>query len=166
LNAAVLRFQKVVTTGLEVVGREEELTALAGFLDGPPPPSILLIDGEAGIGKTTLWREGVAWGGQRGLRALACSPAESETQLPFAAAGDLLGAEAAPVLDSLPQPQRRALAAALLLEDVEGPAPEPRAVAVAFLGALRVLSQAGPLLVAVDDVQWLDGPSALLLEFA
>jgi ATP/maltotriose-dependent transcriptional regulator MalT len=156
----------VVTTGLEVVGREEELAALADFLDGPPPPRILLLDGEAGIGKTTLWREGVALGEQRGFRALTCSPAESETQLPFAAVGDLLGAQAASVLDSLPPPQRRALGAALLLEEVEGAPPDQTAIALAFLGTLRVLSEQERLLVAVDDVQWLDGPSALLLEFA
>jgi DNA-binding CsgD family transcriptional regulator len=156
----------VVATRVEVVGREDELSALAGFLEGPPPPRILLLEGEAGIGKTTLWREGVALGEQRALRSLACSPAKSETRMPFAAAGDLLGGLTENVSESLPTPQRRALAAALLLEEVEGPPPDPRAVALAFLGALRVLSQAERLLVAVDDVQWLDGPSAMLLEFA
>ena len=153
-------------TDEELIGREEELAALSDFLDGPPPPRIALLEGEAGIGKTTLWRRGIDLGERRGLRALTCSPAESEIQLSFAAAGDLLGGQAESVLGSLPTPQRRALAAALLLEDVEGPPPEPQAVAFAFVGALRVLAQTEPLLVAVDDVQWLDGPSAMLLEFA
>jgi DNA-binding CsgD family transcriptional regulator len=76
-----------------VVGREEELAALSDFLDGPPPPGILLLEGEAGIGKTTLWRQGIDLGERRGLRTLTCSPAESEIQLSFAAAGDLLGGE-------------------------------------------------------------------------
>jgi DNA-binding CsgD family transcriptional regulator len=156
----------MATIDERVVGRDDELAALADFVTGPPPPRILLLEGEAGIGKTTLWRQGVDLGERRGLRALTSSPAESEIQLSFAAAGDLLGAQAGSVLDSLPAPQRRALAAALLLEDVEGPPPEPQAVAFAFLGALRVLSQTERLLVAVDDVQWLDGPSAMLLEFA
>jgi ATP/maltotriose-dependent transcriptional regulator MalT len=156
----------MAATDERVVGRDDELDALADFLDGPPPLRILLLEGEAGIGKTTVWRRGIDLGRQRGLRTLTCSPAKSEIQLSFAAAGDLLGAQAETVLDSLPTPQRRALAAALLLEDVEGPPPEPQAVAFAFLGALRVLSQTERLLVAVDDVQWLDGPSALLLEFA
>jgi predicted ATPase len=140
-----------------VVGREEELATLSDFLDGPPPPGILLLEGEAGIGKTTLWRQGIDLGERRGLRMLTCSPAESEIQLSFAAAGDLLGGQAERVLDSLPTPQRQALAAALLLEDVEGPPPEPQAVAFAFLGALLALAQTERLLVAVDDVQWLDG---------
>ena len=47
-----------------------------------------------------------------------------------------------------------------------GPPPDQRAVALAFLGALRVLARAGPVAVAVDDIQWLDRSSAFVLEFA
>ena len=118
-----------------------------------------------GIGKTTLWRYGVELARREWL-VLACGPTEAESALAFAAAGDLLGPLAGEVVAALPSPQRRALAAALLLDDVEGAPVEPRAVAVAFLGALRELAQARPVLVAVDDIQWLDEPSARLLEFA
>ena len=48
----------------------------------------------------------------------------------------------------------------------QGAPPDRRAVAFAFLGALRALAREGPVVVAVDDVQWLDGPSAFMVEFA
>jgi DNA-binding CsgD family transcriptional regulator len=97
---------------------------------------------------------------------LACSPTEAESALAFTAAGDLLEPYATEVIRTLPPVQRQALAAALLLDEVEAPPAEPRAVAVAFLGALRGLARDRRVLVAVDDIQWLDAPSALLLEFA
>ena len=65
----------------------------------------------------------------------------------------------------LPSPQRRALAAALLLEEVEGSAPDERAIAFAVFQLLGERG-GGPLLVAVDDVQWLDAASASVLAFA
>ena len=150
----------------DVVGREEELAEIEAFLRSPGElPRVLLLEGEAGIGKTTLWRSGTA-AAQAAYRVLSCSPSESEIQLSFTAAGDLLGDVAEEALTALPPPQRRALAAALLLEDVSGPPPDQRAVALAFFGGLRALAAAGPIVVAVDDVQWLDRSSALLLEFA
>ena len=69
------------------------------------------------------------------------------------------------VLGSLPAPQRRALSRALLLDD-EGPPPDPHAIGVAVLNALRALAEREPLLVAVDDVQWLDPASAGALSYA
>ena len=63
-------------------------------------------------------------------------------------------------------PQRRALEIALLLDGPPGPAPDPRAVAFAFLTAVRALARGGPVVVAIDDIQWLDGPSASTVEFA
>ncbi len=153
-----------VRTALEIVGREQEVRVIDGFLrEGTP--RVLVLEGEAGIGKTTLWRCGVELA-EREWLTLACSPTEAESALSFAAAGDLLERYAAEVVGTLPPPQRRALAAALLLDEVGGAPAEPRAVAVAFLGALRELARARPVLVAVDDIQWLDAPSALLLEFA
>jgi DNA-binding CsgD family transcriptional regulator/DNA polymerase III delta prime subunit len=147
-----------------MVGREQEVRVIDGFLrDGTP--GVLLLEGEAGIGKTTLWRYGVELARGEWL-ALACSPTEAEAPLAFAAAGDLLGPYAGEVVGTLPPPQRRALVAALLLDEVRGAPPEPRAVAVAFLGALRGLARERPVLVAVYDIQWLDASSALLFEFA
>ncbi len=151
----------------DVVGREAEIAEIDAFLrNSDALPGVLLLEGEAGIGKTTLWRYGVAAASQTAYRVLSCSPAESEIQLSFTAAGDLLTEAAEEALAALPSPQRRALAAALLIEDASGPPPDQRAIALAFLGGLRALAAACPLVVAVDDVQWLDRSSALLLEFA
>jgi DNA-binding CsgD family transcriptional regulator len=148
----------------EIVGRDEELAAIDRFLTRPHP-SALLIEGDAGIGKTILWREGVRRAEARGCRALVASPIESERQLPYSALGDLLGDASAEVLDQLPTPQRRALGVALLLDEPEATPPDRRAVAVAVLRAIRLLAVGVTLLMAIDDVQWLDADSQSVLEF-
>ena len=126
----------------EIIGREDELAELKRFLDAVDRvPAAFLLEGEAGIGKTVLWTAGVELARARGLRVLTAIPATAETRLSFAALADLLGPELAEVLPSLPAPQRRALESALLLEDAEGPPPDQRAVAFAFLGAVRKRSR-------------------------
>ena len=150
----------------KTVGRDEELARLSAFLDRVGEgPAALLLDGEAGIGKTELWRAGVAEARRRGYEVLEARPAEAESRLSFAGLADLL----AGVLDeveALPAPRRRPLAVALLLEDASGPPPDPRAIAVALLEVLRAVARRGPLLVAVDDVQWLDPASSAAVGFA
>jgi DNA-binding CsgD family transcriptional regulator len=150
-----------------VVGRDVELAALSDFLvrirDGA---HALVLQGDAGMGKTTLWQAGVDEAEAAGLRVLRAEPAESETALSFSGLGDLLDPVLDEALEPLPAGQRSALARALVLEEVEGPPPDAHAVGVALLGALRTLSDARPLLVAVDDAQWLDGASAGALAYA
>jgi DNA-binding CsgD family transcriptional regulator len=159
--------REMSTVGAGVIGRDEEVAAIASFLSsvGDGPAGILLT-GEAGIGKTTLWEAGVEAGRERSFRVLVARPAEAEAKLSLAGVGDLLDPFLDNVLPLLPSPQRRALEVALLIVEAEGRAPDPRAVAVAFLGALRALARAGPVLLAVDDVQWLDAPSESVLRFA
>ena len=150
-----------------VIGREEELAALAAFLDDVPVgPAQLVLVGEAGVGKTTLWCAGADEARERGYRVLETRPAEAEARLAFAGLGDLLDPVLGEVLDPLPTPQRDALRVALLLERATGVPPEERAVAVAVLSALRNLAADRPTIVAVDDLQWLDSPSAAVLGFA
>jgi len=149
-----------------ILGREEELAAIARFFDDDRhEPCALLLEGEAGIGKTTLWREGVRLAEGRG-RVLASRASEAETKLSFMVLGDLL----APALDEglreMPPSQRRALEAALLLGGAARFRPDARAVALAVLGVLRALASDGPLTIAIDDVQWTDAPSARALTFA
>ena len=152
----------------ELVGREAEFDAIESFLsrresDGPPA---LVLEGEAGIGKTTLWREGLALADARSYRVLVARPASPEFEMPFAGLADLLGGSVDDVLPRLPEPQRQALATALLLVEPDGSPPRPHTIAAAVLSYLRELSRADPVLVAIDDVQWLDSSSRGALEFA
>ncbi|MGD0376052.1 MAG: ATP-binding protein [Streptosporangiaceae bacterium] len=150
-----------------VVGRERELATVAAFLDALPSwPAGLLLEGEAGIGKTTVWLAGVTGAAERSCIILSSRPAESEATLSFAALGDLMDGVIGQVLPQLPPPQRRALEVALLIADPVGSPPAQRAVCLAFLGVIRHLSASGPVLIAIDDLQWLDLPSAAALEFA
>ena len=150
-----------------VVGREAELASVRNFVTGiSDGASALVLEGEAGMGKTTLWRAGIEAAEADGLCILQAEPAESETALSLSGLGDLLD----PVLDEalapLPAGQRSALARALVLEEVEGPAPDAHAAGVALLSALRGLASTRDVLVAVDDVQWLDAASSAALAYA
>jgi DNA-binding CsgD family transcriptional regulator len=150
-----------------VIGRRDELDALERFLASVPAgPAGLFVEGAAGIGKTRLWHEALDSARRRGYRVLSARPGGAEVQLAFAGLADLLGDALDDVLPALPRPQRRALEIALLLEDVRGVPPDQRAVSAAFLGALRALAAERPLVVAVDDLQWLDAASAFVLAFA
>ena len=150
-----------------VIGREAEVAVLAAFLAAGQGCSsqALVLDGEAGIGKTTLFEAAVAEARAQGFAVFSCRPAGAEAAFSFAALADLLKPVLPEGLERLPLPQRRALSAALLLEEVEGSAPEARAIAFAVF-RLLVEHGGGPLLVAVDDVQWLDERSASVLAFA
>jgi hypothetical protein len=115
----------VAATLPDVVGRDEELATVVAFLESTEAlPAALLLEGEAGIGKTTLWRVGVEATRELSYRVLRASPGEKETTFAYSAVSDLLGDVLDEVLTTLPMPQRRALEVALLLRDSEGPPPE------------------------------------------
>jgi DNA-binding CsgD family transcriptional regulator len=149
-----------------LVGRDEELTAVAAFFEAERPPGVLLVEGEAGIGKTTLWEQALQEAGRRHYLTLSCRPSGTEAELSYSALGDLLEHVLDDVLPELPPPQRRALEAALLLQDPGEGRLDRRGVAVAFLTVLRRLEAAEPVAVAVDDLHWLDPETSSTLEFA
>jgi DNA-binding CsgD family transcriptional regulator len=150
-----------------LVGREAELTRLEQFLDAERPSArTLVLSGGAGFGKTALWEAGVASARRSGTTALVARPSEPETRLGFAALSDLLEAVDEDVFAALPGPQRHALEVALLRSEPSDRPPEARAIAAGFLGALRELASGEPVVVAVDDIQWLDAASAGALRFA
>jgi DNA-binding CsgD family transcriptional regulator len=151
---------------MEPVGRDRELETVSWFLDGLESTRILLLAGEAGIGKTTLWRATVERARRCGYRILACTAAMAETQLSFTGLRDLLGEAFDDVAGELPSPQRQALAVTLLREEPAGGPPDPGSVGVAFVAALRGLAARDRLLLAADDVQWLDAPSAGAIAYA
>ena len=149
-----------------LIGREPELAELDRFLGSGSAAPVLVFTGGPGIGKTALWEAGLCRAGERGIRVLAARPSEAEARHPFAALFDLLEGVGANELDTLPVPQRQALEAALLRAEPAAVAPEPFAISAGFLGALRRMAATGPLLCAVDDLQWLDAASAGVLAFA
>ncbi len=149
-----------------LVGRNEEVDSLVRLLDAPNElPAAAAIVGEAGIGKTALWLAVVEEASARGYLVLSCRASEAEVRFSFSGLKDLLGGLVAEVLPELPPPQRRALEVALALSDSGAPV-EERLVAFAFLNVLRRLAERTPLLLAVDDLQWLDAPSLALLRYA
>ncbi len=132
---------------------------------GPGRLAAAVIQGETGTGKTTLWREAVARARERGYRVLACRPAEPERTLPFAGLTDLFDGITDAEFGRLPGPQRHALDVALLRTTPDGAPPDPRAVNVAALGLVRSLAERRPVVLAVDDTQWLDPASAGVLDY-
>jgi DNA-binding CsgD family transcriptional regulator len=151
----------------DIVSREEELSSLRAFIDAVREgPAALVLEGEAGIGKSTLWVAGVDHARTRGFRVLSSRPAEAERGLAHVGLGDLFEDALDDVLPALPAPRRRALEAALLLEEPAAHTVDPRALGIATRSALQLLAEDEPLLVAIDDLQWLDASSADALAFA
>ncbi len=108
-------------------------------------PAALAVQGEAGAGKSTLWRAGIQAAAAAGHRLLRSEPSASETDLSFAGLSDLL-ADALPlVTDQIPGPQREALEIALLLRPAGAEPPAARAVGLAVLAALRGCLSYGPV---------------------
>ncbi|MGH3137700.1 MAG: ATP-binding protein, partial [Gaiellaceae bacterium] len=157
----------MTTSESEAVGRDPEFAVVHGFVDAVDRlPGLLVVEGEAGIGKTTLWRAGVNAARERGYRVLSTLPVQAESQLSYAGLADFLDPILEEVLAELPSPQRRALEVALLRRHPRGRAPDQTAIAFGFLWALRLAAREQPAIVAVDDLQWLDAPSAFVLDFA
>ena len=150
-----------------VIGRDGELDFVEGFLDeiGGGPTALVLL-GEPGIGKTILWQVGVDAARSRFECVLTCRAVEAEAALSFAGLSELFGDALVDVGDSLLPPRRRSLEVALLLaEPGEGP-PDQLAIVLAVHDLLGVLAERGPVLLAVDDAQWLDPASVGILEVA
>ena len=144
----------------QIIGREEELASVLSFVDEVPEGlSALVLEGEAGIGKSTLWLAGVEHARTRGLRVLSSRPAEAERGLAYVGLGDLFEDVLDEVLPALSLPRRRALEIALLLEEAADDEVDTRALGIATRSALQLLAEDGPLLVAIDDLQWFDAAS-------
>jgi DNA-binding CsgD family transcriptional regulator len=150
-----------------IVGREGELASLRGFVDGAhEAPAALVLEGDAGIGKSTLLLAGVEHAREQGMRVLASRPVEAERRLAHLGLADLFEPVLDEILPGLTAPRRRALEVALLLEEAPEEAIDPRALGTAARSALQLLAAEQPVLVAIDDLQWLDASSARALAFA
>ncbi len=134
-----------------LVGRADEVTALDAFVsDAVPEPRALLIDGEPGIGKTTLLRELLGIAQERGYAVPSCRPSRSELDLSYAGLVELLGGVAGDVLDALPAPQARVLKV-LLRREEPGAACAHASELVEALVGLGELAEAGLVLARFED---------------
>ena len=148
-----------------MIGRPDAAAAIARFMARVPTGRVgLIIEGDPGIGKTTVVRDSIREAHARGFQVLEARPAEAEADFSFAALSDLIGSQFDAVRDELPPPQREALEVALLLREAETPA-DPRTMAAALLTAVTRLSARDPLVIVIDDAQWLDAPSRRAIEW-
>jgi DNA-binding CsgD family transcriptional regulator len=149
------------------IGREFERAAVERLLDGGSARlTALVLEGEAGIGKTTVWRDAVHLARERGYAILTCRPSQAETTLAFASLADLLEPIDDLTIAKLPGPQGRALGVALLRAGPHALATQGRAVAAGVVSLMRELARSQPVLLGIDDVQWLDPSSSAALSFA
>src|SRR6266702_1680557 len=153
-----------------VIGRDAGLARLRALVDPVPQVSqVLLVTGEAGMGKTVLLADTAGRARRAGLRVLPVTGRESESRLAFAGLHQLLR-PVLPAVAGLPARQGRALSGALgLSADPGAPdpgAPDPLLTGVAVLTLLSDLSEHSPVLVVADDAHWLDRSSLDALAFA
>jgi DNA-binding CsgD family transcriptional regulator/tetratricopeptide (TPR) repeat protein len=144
-------------------GRERELRLVEEQLDGAGDRgSALLIQGEAGVGKTAILEAAKSLAAAREMPVLAATGVQSETNLPFAGLYELLR----PIVDRterLPGPQQDALRAAFGLANVASA--DLFLIALGALDLLSELASEHALLLAVDDAQWLDQSTISVLAF-
>src|SRR6476659_3955874 len=143
-------------------GRARERQALDGLLDRVRggESAVLVIRGEAGIGKTALMRYCARQAS--GCRLAQIDGVESEMELPLAALHQLCTPMLSS-LDALPKPQQRALRVAFGLAGE--PAPDRFVLGLAVLSLLAENAAERPLICLVDDAQWLDEASSQVLGF-
>jgi DNA-binding CsgD family transcriptional regulator len=152
----------VLWSGAQLIGRERERKALDRLLDSGRG-GVLVVYGEAGVGKTALLEYAAEAG--REFRIARTSGVEAEMELPFAAVQQLCS-PLFELMERLPQPQRDALGVAFgLIANPAHPTPDRFLVGLAVLGLLSEAAEERPLLCVVDDAQWLDRASARALAF-
>ena len=146
-----------------LLDRIDECASLDGLLASvrQGESAVLVVRGEAGIGKTALVR--YAAHQASGFTVMEVAGAEAEMELPFAGIHQLCVPSVLDKLDLLPPPQRDALAVAL--GRASGEVPERFLVGLALLGLLAAAAEQRPLLCLVEDAQWLDAASAMILGF-
>jgi DNA-binding NarL/FixJ family response regulator len=146
-----------------LLGRDQELEQLYGLIDRiAERGGALVVRGDAGIGKSALLEAAADRAREGHVRVVSAVGIQSEVSFAFAGLHQLL----LPFLDErdgLPDPQRRALEIAFGLGD--GDSPDPFLVGLAALGLLTSAEPTRPVLLLVDDAQWLDRPTSEVLGF-
>ena len=148
-----------------ILGRSRELQAMQAVLQrARDAPVALILDGEVGLGKTTLWRAAVEWASAAGFEVLTVTGAAAEMPLKWSGLAELLAGVDETALAGLSAHHRRALEA--VATGADGPGGDERMIATAFRAVIEQMCSRRPVLLAVDDAQWLDEASKLVLGFA
>ncbi len=145
-----------------LVGREELIERARAELDAAASVTLY---GPAGIGKSAVIRALVTDRARDGVLVLDAAPSRSESALPYVTLLDLLGPVWEGVRDALPPHLRQPLEVALLKSGAPDSVRDELAVRLAVLQVLRRLSAASPVLVVIDDIQWVDPSSLEVLAF-
>ncbi len=147
-----------------MVGRVDERRRIAHALARASElSSLVIVSGEAGIGKSALFGSSVEEARASAATVLVSRPARAEESFAYSALADLLDGVSGAALDALSAPARRALDFALRRAD--DPPPDFDAGAVAFAAAQLLATLAAPVVLAIDDVQWVDASSAAVVDF-
>ena len=143
-------------------GRSRERERLGRLLTGirSGRSGVLVVRGEAGIGKTALLEQLIEQAA--GCTVARATGVQADMELPFAGLQQLFGSMLGS-LERLPSRQREAVEVAFGLRS--GPAPDRFEVGLAMLGLLAEVAEQQPLVCVVDDAQWLDQASARTLAF-
>ncbi|WP_353369198.1 AAA family ATPase [Mycobacterium sp.] len=150
-----------------MVSRDVESRAVGEFLASVTSgPSALVVEGAAGIGKTTVWLAALERALVAGFRVLSTRATEAESVLAYTSLAALLDELDDAAFAELPAPQRLAIDRVLLRRSADGPVTDQRAVGAAFLSVVERLAEESSLLVAIDDLQWIDPPSRLIISAA
>jgi len=150
-----------------IIARDVELAAADRFLAAlERGPASLVYEGEAGIGKTTIWSEAIRQAEARAFRVLVARPARPERELSLATLADLLGGLDPSAFDALPEPQRLAITGVLEGEQPGERAIQPRLLGIALRTLLETLARERAVVLAIDDVQWTDPVSSSAIGFA
>ncbi|WP_433064912.1 helix-turn-helix transcriptional regulator [Dactylosporangium sp. CS-033363] len=146
-----------------MLGRDAELAVLRSVLDEVDRHgAAIALHGEVGIGKTTLVEEVRRTAAAAGFRVLTCSGVQSETRVGLAGLHQLLHVVVDRV-DALPEQQRAALRSAFGIG--ADATPDRLLLSVAVLGLLEEVAQDRPLLLVLEDVQWMDEPTVHMIGF-
>lgn len=129
-------------------------------------PCALVIEGAAGIGKSTFWLAAVQQARDHGFRVLSARPTSAATVSAYAVVADLLTGVDPTTWANLPKPQRLAIDRVMVRATDDAVAADPRAIAAAFLAVIEQVADREELILAIDDLQWVDPSSASVIGFA
>lgn len=150
-----------------MIGREAEwdraLQTLQRLDEGP---CAVLLEGDPGIGKTTLLDALTAYAEAEGLQLLRCRASQSDVQQAHSGLLQLMDDVTPEFIDELPAPQQRAMRVALRWDEPSGTPFEPQAISAALATTLRRLANEGRVFIALDDLHWLDQSTAGALDHA